>query len=185
MTKKNETTEVKVVKIGAIKPNPSNPRVIKDDKFKKLVKSIQEFPEMLNIRPIVINDDNIILGGNMRLKACVEAGLKEVPTINISYLPEEKQREFIIKDNIGYGEWDWDLLANDFEMEILEDWGLDTIKHDWEALDYIDEEVATPKLKKENELVIVIAEEWMDKRGEIEDEVKKFLSERYSGCDIK
>ena len=101
------------VKIGKIKTNPNNPRLIKDDKFKKLVKSIKEFPEMLEIRPIVVDKDNIVLGGNMRLRACQEAGLKEVYILQADQLTEKQQREFIIKDNVGFGEWDWDDLAND------------------------------------------------------------------------
>ena len=96
------------VKIGKIKNNPNNPRLIKDDKFKKLVKSVKEFPEMLEIRPIVVDKDNIVLGGNMRLRACQEAGLKEVHIIQADKLTEKQQREFIIKDNVGFGEWDWD-----------------------------------------------------------------------------
>lgn len=117
--------EIIVVKVGEIKPNPNNPRVIKDDKFKKLVKSIQEFPQMLNIRPIVVNDDMIVLGGNMRLKACKEAGIKEIPIIKASELTEEQQREFIIKDNVGFGEWDWETLANQWDDQLLKEWGLD------------------------------------------------------------
>lgn len=111
--------------IKDIKPNPSNPRVIKDEKFKKLVQSIKDFPEMLEMRPIVVNDDNIVLGGNMRLKACHEAGLKVIPVIKASELSEEKQREFIIKDNVGFGEWDWQMLQNDWDTDKLDDWGLD------------------------------------------------------------
>lgn len=110
--------------VSLIKINPGNPRIIKDDKFKKLVKSIQEFPEMLEKRPIVVNREMIVLGGNMRLKACIEAGLKEVPVI-VADWSEAKQREFIIKDNVSGGEWDWDLLANDWDTEQLNDWGLD------------------------------------------------------------
>ena len=113
------------VKIGKIKNNPNNPRLIKDDKFKKLVKSIKEFPEMLEIRPIVVDKDNIVLGGNMRLRACQEAGLKEVYILQADKLTEKQQREFIIKDNVGFGEWDWDDLANEWNTEELEDWGLD------------------------------------------------------------
>mgnify|MGYP001267182101 CR=1 FL=1 len=113
------------VKIGKIKNNPNNPRLIKDDKFKKLVKSIKEFPEMLEIRPIVVDKDNIVLGGNMRLRACQEAGLKEVHIIQADKLTEKQQREFIIKDNVGFGEWDWNDLANEWDTEELEDWGLD------------------------------------------------------------
>lgn len=113
------------VNISTIKANPSNPRVFKDDKFKALVKSIKEFPEMLELRPIVINSDNIILGGNMRLRACKEAGLTEVPIIYASSLDQDKQNEFIIKDNVGYGEWDWDTLANEWDTDLLADWGLE------------------------------------------------------------
>jgi hypothetical protein len=112
------------VNISEIKTNPNNPRVIKDDKFKKLVKSIQDFPEMLNIRPIVVNSDMIVLGGNMRLKACREAGLKEIPIIYADNLTEEQEKEFIIKDNIGFGEWNWDELE-DWNQIDLENWGLD------------------------------------------------------------
>ena len=113
------------VKIGEVKSNPNNPRIIKDDKFKKLVKSIQEFPQMLELRPIVVNTEMIVLGGNMRLKACKEAGLKEVPIIMADELTEEQQNEFIVKDNVGFGEWDWDVLANEWDAVQLEEWGLD------------------------------------------------------------
>jgi len=113
------------VNISKIKTNPNNPRLIKDDKFKKLVKSIKEFPEMLEIRPIVVDKDNIVLGGNMRLRACQEAGLKEVHILQADQLTEKQQREFIIKDNVGFGEWDWDDLANEWDVDELEDWGLD------------------------------------------------------------
>lgn len=115
----------KKISIDKILINPNNPRLIKDDKFKKLCKSIQEFPEMLELRPIVVNKDMIVLGGNMRLKACQEIGLTEVPIIVAENLTEEQQREFLIKDNVSGGEWDWDILANEWEVEQLEDWGLD------------------------------------------------------------
>ena len=113
------------VKITEIKPNPNNPRLVKDDKFAKLVQSIKDFPQMLELRPIVVNDDMIVLGGNMRLKACKEAGLKEVHIIKASQLTEEQQREFIIKDNLGYGEWDWGMIANQWDTDKLNNWGLD------------------------------------------------------------
>ena len=109
------------VKISQVKTNPNNPRLIKDDKFKKLVRSIKEFPEMLEIRPIVVDKDNIVLGGNMRLRACKEAGLKEVHIVKADQLTKEQQREFIIKDNVGFGEWDWDDLANEWEVDELEE----------------------------------------------------------------
>ena len=113
------------VSIKDIKPNPNNPRLVKDDKFKKLVQSIKDFPQMLDIRPIVVNKDMIVLGGNMRLKACKEAGLKEIPIIKAEDLTEEQQREFIIKDNLGYGEWDWSMIANEWDEKDLNEWGLD------------------------------------------------------------
>jgi hypothetical protein len=121
----NEIMQIKSVKISDIKKNPNNPRIIKDDKFAKLVKSIKDFPEMLKIRPVVVNSDMIVLGGNMRLSACKEAGLKEIPVIFADTLTEEQQREFIIKDNVGFGEWDWEMLANEWDNEELEEWGLD------------------------------------------------------------
>lgn len=118
------------VDIKQVRPNPDNPRFIKGNKFEKLVKSIKEFPQMLDLRPIVVNQDMIVLGGNMRLKACEEAGLKEVPIIFADNLTPEQEKEFIIKDNSSFGEWDWDLLANEWETEQLIDWGMD-IPDDW------------------------------------------------------
>ena len=115
----------KQVKISEIKNNTNNPRIIKDDKFKKLVKSIKEFPEMLEKRPIVVDETMMVLGGNMRLKACLEAGLKEVWIDVAEGWTEDQKQEFIVKDNVGFGEWDWDTLANEWDIEMLEDWGLD------------------------------------------------------------
>lgn len=116
---------ITTVKLSEIKSNPNNPRLIKDDKFRKLVESIKSFPKMLEIRPIVVNNEMVVLGGNMRLKACKEAGLKQVPIIRADDLTEEQQREFIIKDNVGFGEWDWDMIANEWDAEQVTEWGLD------------------------------------------------------------
>ncbi len=113
------------VAISKIKSNPDNPRIIKDDKFKQLVKSIKDFPQMLELRPIVVDSDMVVLGGNMRLKACLEAGLKEVDILIADQLTEDQKKEFIIKDNVGFGEWDWDILANEWDNELLSEWGLD------------------------------------------------------------
>ena len=113
------------VPIGDIKPNPENPRIIRDEAFQKLVRSIREFPEMLELRPLVVNGDGVVLGGNMRLRACEAAGLVDVPVVRASSLTEEQQREFIIKDNVGYGEWEWEALANLWDVEKLAEWGLD------------------------------------------------------------
>jgi DNA modification methylase len=114
--------------LAQIKANPNNPRTIKDAKFKRLVESIRTFPKMLELRPIVVNDDMIVLGGNMRLKACKEAGIKEVPVIKASDLSEDEQRQFIIKDNVGFGDWDWDMLANEWDVAELDEWGMDLPK---------------------------------------------------------
>lgn len=127
----------KKVKLDLIKLNPNNPRLIKDDKFKKLVQSIVDFPQMLEIRPIVVNTDMIILGGNMRYKACKEAGIKEIPVIIADNLTEEQQREFLIKDNVSGGEWDWNILANEWDAEQLTEWGLDIPDFDVDT-DYSD-----------------------------------------------
>lgn len=115
---------IKEVNLSEIKSNPNNPRIIRDDKFYKLVESIKTFPRMLEIRPIVVNKDMVVLGGNMRLRACKEAGLKKVSVIFADDLTEEQQREFIIKDNVGFGEWDWAMLANEWDYKELDDWGL-------------------------------------------------------------
>ena len=119
------------VKISKVKGNPSNPRIIKNDKFKKLVKSIQEFPEMLKLRPIVVDEDMMVLGGNMRLKASKDAGLKEVWIEVAEGLTEDQKKEFIVKDNVNFGEWDWAMLGNEWNTIKITEWGLDV----WENQD--------------------------------------------------
>jgi DNA modification methylase len=140
--------------INEIKPNPNNPRIIKDDKFKKLVKSIQDFPQMLELRPIVIDENNIVLGGNMRLKACIEAGLKDVPVKQAKELTEEQKKEFIVKDNVGYGEWDWDDLANNWDEQLLTEWGLDIPNFDANVLEAEEDNFAVPDGGSETDIVL-------------------------------
>jgi DNA modification methylase len=140
------------VKISAIKANSKNPRVIKDDKFKKLVKSIQEFPEMLEKRPLVCYTDvdgkYVVLGGNMRLKASQEIGLKELPIVLADDWTQEQRDEFLIKDNVGFGEWDWDQLANEWDADKLDDWGLDVPNFDGEVLEAEEDDFdTTPPLE--------------------------------------
>jgi len=115
---------VKIVDIKEIKENENNPRYIRDTKFKKLVKSIKDFPEMLEFRPIIVDEDMVILGGNMRLKACKSAGLNKVWVDIVKGWSEKQKQEFIIKDNSSFGEWDWDLLANEWDVYELNEWGL-------------------------------------------------------------
>ena len=118
-------SETKKVSIDKLKPNPDNPRIIKDDKFKKLVQSIKDFPEMLKLRPIVVDKDMVVLGGNMRLRALKDAGVKDVEVIIADNLTDDQKREFIIKDNVGFGEWNWETLANEWDAEQLGEGGLD------------------------------------------------------------
>jgi DNA modification methylase len=132
-----------LIKISQVKSNPNNPRLIKNDKFKKLVKSVQDFPEMLELRPIVVDENMIVLGGNMRLKACIEAGLKEV-WIEVADLTEQQKKEFTIKDNVGFGEWEWDMLANEWEQTELEDWGLDGFPFEDEVLEAEEDNFEVP-----------------------------------------
>jgi ParB-like chromosome segregation protein Spo0J len=140
---------LKTIDIQCIFENTENPRIIKTEKFKKLVKSIKEFPEMLQLRPIIVNSEMVILGGNMRLKACKEAGLEKVPIIIADNLTKEQEKEFVIKDNLGYGEWDYDLLSQKWEIELLIDWGIDLPKMD-EEISPSEEDI------KENEYLIII-----------------------------
>jgi len=122
------------MKLADIKLNPNNPRYIKDEKFEKLKKSIEEFPKMMTLRPLVVNNDNIVLGGNMRLKALTELGYKEIPdewVKNANELTTEEQRRFIIADNIGFGEHDWEMLQTEWDVNELAEWGLD-MPIEWE-----------------------------------------------------
>ena len=142
------------MKLSEIKQNPNNPRLIKDEKFQKLVKSSKEFPKMMALRPMVINSDNIVLGGNMRLKALKELGYKEVPDDWVKRaedLTEEETRRFIIADNVGFGEHDWELLQNDWDIDELEDWGLkvfDVELFDGSIDDFFEENDKQPKGKE-------------------------------------
>ena len=122
--------KIEKIKIEEIKPNQDNPRIIKDEKYRKLIKSIKDFPQMLDIRPIVVDDNMIVLGGNMRLKACKDAGLKEIPVIKASDLTESQKKEFILKDNQSFGEWDTKLLST-WGKDLLLDSGFEQ----WDMID--------------------------------------------------
>ena len=171
---------MQIVKINEVKLNPNNPRLIKDDKFKKLVSSIKDFPEMLNIRPIVVNKDMVILGGNMRYRACKEAGLKEVPVI-ITDLSEEKQREFLIKDNTSGGEWDWGILANEWDSGKLEEWGLSLPGFDIDS-DELGEEFSLPDGDKApfQQMSFTLADEQAVQIKNAIDDIKKTEEYKYA-----
>lgn len=116
---------IETVPIGTVKANPDNPRSITPTKYQQLLQSIKEFPETLELRPIIVDENMVTLGGNMRLKACNEAGLSEIPIIRADKLTEEQKKEFLIKDNLPYGEWDYDLLRKDWSVPLLETWGME------------------------------------------------------------
>jgi len=166
----------KQIKISQIKTNPNNPRIIKNDKFEKLVKSIQEFPEMLKLRPIVVDEDMIVLGGNMRLKASKDAGLKEVWIEVAEGLTEEQKKEFIVKDNVGFGEWEWDMLANEWDSSKLEDWGLDVWQNPDDKIDEAEEgeEIELPQalqIEPPKEYIMILcepnSEEWEQLKSDL------------------
>ena len=164
-----------IMKLSAIKQNPNNPRSINKDKFAKLVKSIEEFPRMLELRPIVLNKDNIVLGGNMRLKACKQIGLSEVPVVYADDLTEEEQRQFIIKDNVGFGDWDWELLANEWEVSDLNDWGLDVPQ-------VLDEAFEQPEEEQEKHSTIKITFESAEQLQKAEVDIQELIDRKYSGA---
>jgi ParB-like chromosome segregation protein Spo0J len=151
----------KLIKLSLIKPHKRNPRLIRDENFEKLKKSIIDFPKMLELRPIVIDENNVILGGNMRYKALKDLGYKESYVVKVSDLTEEQKKEFIIKDNVGFGEWEWDLLSSEWDELKLKEWGLEI----YEPEELIEEE-HNDKQKKENTNIIAISltddetEEW-------------------------
>ena len=149
---------MKKIKVSTLKSNPNNPRIIKDDKFNKLVESIKDFGnKMMPIRPIVIDEKNIILAGNMRCKAIRELKIKEIPESwvkKVEDLTEEEKKEFIIKDNVGFGVWDWEALENEWNEQQLEEWGLDLPGFDFEDIDYSDKNKELDLDEFEDEMII-------------------------------
>ena len=152
--------KIEKVSISSITENAANPRTINKHKFQKLVNSVKQFPEMLSLRPIVVDKDNVILGGNMRYKACKELGLKEVYIIQAADLDDKQAQEFIIKDNVGFGEWDWDILANTFDNVELKEWGLDVWQPeeeiDYSVLDEIDLEEKIDNLYDQTKKSVIL-----------------------------
>jgi hypothetical protein len=170
---------IKKVKIAEVKPNPNNPRLIKDDKFRKLVKSIQEFPDMLNVRPIVVNKDMVVLGGNMRLKAIKEAGHTEV-AIEIVDWTEDQQKQFIVKDNASFGEWDWSDLANNWDSEELTDWGVDIIG--FSNVEDLGEDFSLPNGDKSpfQQMTFTLADEQAEQIKNAIEEIKRTEEYKYA-----
>lgn len=178
------TTKTKTIKLSSIKPNPDNPRLIKDDKFYKLVESIKTFGEkMMPLRPIVIDENKIILGGNMRFKALKELGYKEVPSSwvkSANDLSKTQKKEFIIKDNVGFGSWDFDSLANDWDTVLLEEWGLDVyITEDIDLDNFFEDAGDEPEKENTNKIILEYTNEEyqivIDKIKEIGDSKEKVI----------
>jgi len=153
-------SETKKVSIDKLKPNPDNPRIIKDDKFQKLVQSIKDFPEMLKLRPIVVDKDMVVLGGNMRLRALKDAGVKEVEVIIADSLTDDQKREFIIKDNVGFGEWNWETLANEWDSDKLDEWGLTVNNFNTDSINLDDFfEESNEQKEQKNKIVLEYTDE--------------------------
>jgi len=159
--------KIETIKVSEIVPNENNPRIIKEDKFERLVESIKTFPEMLQVRPLVIDENNVVLGGNMRLKACIEAGLKDLPVIRCTNWSEERKSEFIIKDNVGFGEWDWSILANEWDDLPLNEWGVAV----WET--------------KTVDYSILDDEDFSEKLDEMESDVRKAIQIPFESDDYE
>lgn len=181
--KRSGTSSARLTNIetNKLKTNPGNPRVIRKDKLKKLVQSLKDFPEMLEARPIVVDPDYMVLGGNMRLQAALQAGLTEVP-VYIASWEEAKQKQFIIKDNVPFGEWDWDVLANEWEAEELTEWGLDVPVIN-EKLELDEQEVEFSEYLDESHNYVVLLFEndidWLSAQTHFE--LKSVYSKRQNG----
>jgi hypothetical protein len=172
------------MKLKDIKPNPNNPRVLRDDKFQKLKQSIKEFPKMLSLRPMVIDENNVVLGGNMRLRALQELGFTDIDEAWVkrsSDLTEEEKKRFIIADNVAFGEWDWDTLANDWDVVDLEAWGLDIPQFD--RPEDFDEDFTLPEGDKEpfQQMTFTLADEQATVLQNAIAEIKR--TEEYKYCE--
>jgi hypothetical protein len=172
------------MKLKEIKPNPNNPRVLRDDKFQKLKQSITEFPKMLSLRPMVIDENNVVLGGNMRLRALQELGFNDIDEAWVkrsSDLTEEEKKRFIIADNVAFGEWDWDTLANDWDVVDLEAWGLDIPQFD--RPEDFNEDFTLPEGDKEpfQQMTFTLADEQATVLQNAIAEIKR--TEEYKYCE--
>jgi len=172
------------MKLNQIKSNPNNPRIIKDEKFKKLCESIKALPKMMELRPIVVDDNFIVQGGNMRLKALNELGYKDIPDTWVKqakHFNEEELKEFIIKDNVGFGEWDWSDLANNWNVEDLEEWGLDI--PGFNNVEDLGTEFSLPDGDKApfQQMTFTLADEQANLIKNAIDEIKK--SQEYKYCE--
>ena len=170
------STPPTLIETNKLKTNPNNPRAIRKDQLDKLIKSLREFPEMLEARPIVVDPDFVVLGGNMRLKAAQLAGLTEVPVYVASW-EEAKHKEFIIKDNLAFGEWDWDMLANEWGEELLTEWGMDVWLPEKEP--DIDDLIADDK-EKPATMRITFAD--VKQLQEAENDVQELIDRKWAGA---
>lgn len=191
------------IKLSKLIPNDTNPRFIRDEKYRKLLKSIQESSAFMQLRPIIVDVNMMILGGNMRYKACQELKLKEVDfdiftqemadEMNQKAKDEGREEktyqqycdEFIIKDNVGFGEWNYDDLANKWDSEQLEEWGLDVVKHDWDDLEFDQEPEHPNESKPKNLITIFLSEDFMEEKDNVFEQIKSYVHENFEGCEVK
>jgi hypothetical protein len=165
-----------LIETSKLRTNPNNPRAIREDQLDKLVKSLREFPEMLEARPIVTNPDLVVLGGNMRLKAALLAGLEKVP-VYVATWEEAKNKEFVIKDNVAFGEWDWDMLANEWDAELLTEWGMDVWLPEEEP--DLDDLIAD---EKEKPATMRITFDKVEHLQEAENEIQELIDRKWPGA---
>ena len=172
------STQPTRIATNKLKTNPNNPRTIRTDQLNRLVKSLREFPEMLEARPIVVDPDYVVLGGNMRLTAAQMAGLSEVP-VYVATWEEAKQKEFIIKDNLAFGEWDWDMLANEWDAEELNDWGLDVWMPELGDEPSLDELIGEEKNKPPTMKITFDSPEQLQ---QAENEIQELIDRKFPGA---
>lgn len=163
---------VETIDIRSLVPNSTNPRKINKTQLDKLKKSITEFPNMLEIRPIVVDETMTVLAGNMRLRALIELEYDQVPYIQIENLTEEQKKEFIVKDNLSYGDWDWDILNTDWDIELLEDWGLEVNIDEESDDEKYTRKIVSPTYEPLNSKPVISNLVSLTKTNELIDEIK-------------
>lgn len=181
---------IQVVPIEQVKLNEHNPRLIKDNRFEQLVQSLIEFPQMLHVRPLVVDENNIVLGGNMRLHAALRLGLSEIPVLQVLGWSDRQKREFLIKDNASFGEWNFDILANEWADDPLGAWGIDLPKDFFEEPVELaaDGEESTANFdfeKKPKECTMVITFASPEQLQEAESDVTELIDRKFNGASFK
>jgi hypothetical protein len=172
---------IQLVPIDQVKHHPNNPRLIKDNRFEQLVQSLIDFPDMMQARPLVVDEHYIVLGGNMRLHAALRLNYNEVPVMQMLDWSEEQKREFMIKDNASFGEWNWEILANEWSEEPLGAWGIDLPK------DFFGEESAHADFdftKQPKECTMTIKFDSPEQLQEAETDITELIDRKFNGASF-